>query len=485
MKSTCQLIILGLLIHSFSFGQSVTNYGPFPKLSDDVYNFNYLTESYVLLEKSSHANTDNGDKKRVSYHTFDLQPNATMLSKKMNISSGAKSGVILASFLTDSYIIEFVGFMVVFNPNIDIGIVKRDRKTLEMVGEIKILDEKLHFLDHHSNIIETSNGYVFTRKVEDRYVVSYLDAEFRELKKIPLQEGMSLASFQVTEHDELFALSFKFEKNNSYSYHFSVINPNGEVNDFDPELDLIGSSFGVRNQKITYLPDSEQIEGIFQYSMAQDVKDYDAAKKEEGYRYYRWDLTGKILESKAHVFTVDEVYGEYKKDLLKKFTEKNLSDDLNSMQSITKMVSSGDGNYLIINRLSFLAPMQHSFHIVKLDKNGDFRWSKTLPASMQNSVFNFYATKDGNLRMLLEDANSTISNGKHEVDLMKKANPEEASFFSILIDKNTGELLENNLIDLNLTGGAKIKKITLNEKLNSYLIESIQNKTLTFSVVNY
>lgn len=40
MKSTAHLILLGLLIHSFSFGQTVTNYGPFPKMFDDVYNFN-------------------------------------------------------------------------------------------------------------------------------------------------------------------------------------------------------------------------------------------------------------------------------------------------------------------------------------------------------------------------------------------------------------------------------------------------------------
>ncbi len=485
MKSTILLIAVNLFFQVFSFGQTVSNYGPFPKVSDDLFNSNFFTESYVLLEKSNQINTSTGDKKRINYHTFELQPNTTMLSKKINISSGAKSGVVLKSFLKDSYIIEFVGFMVVFNPNIDIGIVKRDRKTLEVVGEVKLLDEKLNFQNHHSNILETSDGYIFTRKVEDRYVVSYLDADFNELKKISLQEGISAASFKVNERNELFVLSVKFFKNNTYSHHFTIVNPSGEVLDVDPKMDLT-ESFGVRGQAINYLSDLEQIEGIFQYSMAPGVAGYDASKKEEGYKYYRWNLNGEILESKSHTFTVDEVYGDYKDHLLKNYSEKNLSDDLNSRRSSSNFLSSKDGSYLIIEHLTLLGPLQNSFHIVKMDKNGDFQWLKILPALLKNSVYNFDVLEDGNLRTILQDVNSTISNQKHQVkDITQKVDSEESSLFTIVIDKTSGEILEEKLIDLNLPVSSKIKRIDFNKSLNKYLIESVQNKLLTFSLISY
>lgn len=484
MKSTIRLILLSLLIHSFSFGQTITNYGPFPKISDDVYNFNYLTDSYVLLEKCNLIDTRVADKKRINYHMFELQDNTTMVSKKIILSSGAKSGVILKSFLSDSYIIELVGYMVVFNSHIDVGIVKRDRKTLEQVGEMKLLDENLHFISHDADIFETSNGFAFIRKVEDRYMVSYLDENFNELKKIPLQGKGLRAGFQVTENDELVIFSTDFLKNNSYNYHITIVNPNGGIIEFEPQLNLTGP-MGIRAIKIFYSPKSEQIEGIFQYSMAGDIMGYDPSRKEESYKYYVWNLDGEILDSKSHTFTVDEVYGEYKAPLLKKYSEKNLSDDFSSIHSNTQIISSKEGHYMIIRGLTYLPPMLQSFHIVKLDKNGDLQWIKLLPVSLRNSAFNFYETADGNLRALLLDANSTISNGKHEVDMTKKVNADESFFFNILIDKKSGELLEENLVDLHLPEGSKIKKVDLNPRLKKYLIESIQNKLLTFSVVSY
>lgn len=484
MKSTFLLAFLTLITNSFSFGQSIAHYGPFPKISNDVFNFNYLTDSYVLLEKSSHVNTNNGDRKRVSYHTFELQPNATMLSKKMDISYGIKSGVVIQSFLTENYIIELVGFMVVANPNIDIGIIKRDRKTLEMVGEMTILEEKLHFLDHRSTLFETSDGYIFTRKSGDKYVLSYLDDNFNEIKKIPLQEDVFPASFQITKQDEVFLLLVKFDKKNSYSYHFALITPDGDVSYSDPERSIM-ESFRLRCLELTYLPDLEQVEGVFQFSIAQDMIGYDASKKVEGYKYCRWNMKGEILESKSHIFTVDEVYGEYKDVLLKTYSEKNLSENINSIHALSNIISCADGYYLIINRLTFLAPLQNSFHIVKLDKQGEFQWLKILPSSMKNSVHNFDETTDGNLRILLEDAASTVSNQEHEANIMQKADVKKSALFNILIDKKTGDLLENNLIELNLAPESKIKKIDLNDKLNKYLIESIQNKMHTFSVVSF
>ncbi len=497
MKSTCQLIILNLFIHSFSFGQSATNYGPFPKISDNLFNVNYLTESYVILNKYSVIGTQaTGTKKNYSYYTFDLKPNASMISQKVNINSGAKYGGVFQVFFTDSYIIEFIDFSAGLNPNMDIGAVKRDRKSLEMVGEVKMLDEKLQYCSYgpNVNVRQTSTGYVYTRIIDDRYVVSFLDQDFNEVKKIPLTDeiykmkslnermlDLTKCAFQVSEKDELFIIKVKSNpaERNTYKCHFTVVKPDGEVIDFEPSLD---ESIAVTNGKVSYLNNQEEIEGIFTYSTP-EIKG--SSKKEEGYKYYRWDLTGKILESKTHVFTVDEVYEEYKGDLLKKFSEEDLNRQINSRQSSAKVIAGTDGNYLVIHHLTSIPLMMDGFYIVKLDKKGGYQWSKMLPSAIKNSVANFHLTADGHLRMLLEDATSNSSNDKHEVDVMKKVNTDETSVFDLLFDKNTGKLLENKLVNLDLPEGSKFKTINLNEEQNKYLIESINGKNLYFSVVEF
>lgn len=481
MKSTIYLIAICLLPHPFSFGQTVDNYGPFPKMSDDIYNFNYVTESYILLDKCNKIDTHTADKQRHKYYTFDLKPNAKITSKQTSLKSGPKSGIILKNFVTDSYIIELVAFGVVFNPNLDIGVVIRDRKSLEMVGEIQMLDEKLHFDRHFSDMFQTSHGYVFTRIKEDHQIISYLDKDFKVLKEIPIPGEAYPSLCSVSENDELFILSVRLSGTDSYKHHFTIVTPDGEVKEVEPNLE---ESFAVRHGKISYLSKSKEIEGIFQYSMASDVRHYDASKKAEGYKYFRWDLEGKIIESKSHIFTVDEVYGEYKEDLLKKYTEKNLYDDLNSRLSTHTIASTVDGSYLIIKGLTFLAPMLNGYHIIKLDKRGDFQWLAILPASTKNSA-NFYVTEDGNLRILMEDANSTLSNGRHEVDMTRKVNADESSVFHILFDKKNGEILANNMVDLNIPMGSKIKKIDINDETGKWLIESIQNKMHTFSVIGF
>lgn len=507
MKLNLHLIFLCLFFGFNSFSQHVTNYGPFVKIANSTVNLNYLTDDYILLEKYKHSDTYNGARKKDdNYHILNTDSNSGFISKKVNDSYNGISGDVFEVFLTNEYIVEFISFVKPLTYKTGIGAVKRNRATLETVGEIKILDEQISFSlsGPNANIQQTKDGYVYTRIVQDNYIVSYLDNDFDELKKIILQDDvykvqstqqktMNILPFsplivtpiQVNEHDELiFTKISEAERGGRLTFHFTIVSPNGNVIDINPKIE---QSHSIRNFHVNYLSHEEAIECFFQYGDAPKMKGFDIIERgDEGYFYYKMNLEGEILESSSRSFSIEDVYADFKDQLLKKYDEKKLGDDIMSNISYSRIFSTNEGYYLLIDGLTWNPELRKSVFILKTDKKGNYIWSRMLGNSMLNHLENFALTSDNQLSILLQDFSSAFSNNSYQPDILKKQNSKAGtSLFKIVLDKTTGEFIENDLVDLNIPADAKIQQVCKTKDTSKYLIESSQGKSSYFSVIEF
>lgn len=499
MKINLHLIVFFCYLLCFnSYGQTIGTYGPFPKIPSNQFNFNYLTESYILLNKYDViGDGPNLTRKNNWYYSIELNSNSTVISKNIKGSTYSKPGSVLKAFFTNEYIVEFIDFAAGATSNVGIGAVKRNPHTLEIIGDLKIVDERIQYSPNNPNINiqQTSEGYVYTRIIDGHCLVSYLDADFNELQKIALQDDPSdiklsslftYQSIKVNNKDELIIVKLinLSKDGSSFDFHVTVVSPDGEMVDLDLDLK---KGVSVKNISINYLSDDKLFEGIIYWSIPPTLKGTKISQPgKDGYQYFISDKSGNKLVDHSKEFTLDEVCGEYKDVLISKYSEKKLADDMLSNFASSTILSTDEENYLVINRLSWTPELMKSTFIVKIDKTGKQAWSRMLFSNLENSVTNFGLTPNKDLRVLLGDVSSTNQNGEHQPDIFKKQNSKElASFFEIVIGKKDGELTENSLLNLNIPEGSEVISIILNKDKNNYLIESLLNNQVLFSIISF
>jgi|GEM_PF-4240668 len=499
MKSNLHIIVSFCSLFWFhSIGQNIDTYGPFPKIPTDQFNFSYLTESYILLNKYNViGDTPNLTRKNNWYHSIGLNSNSTVNSTNIKGSTGSKPGSVFKAFFTDKYIVEFIDFAAGATSNVGIGALKRDPFTFEIIADLKIVDEKIQYSPNNPNINiqQTSKGYVYTRVIDDHCLVSYLDTDFNELQTVTLKDEPTITKtasllfypfIEVNEKDELIIVKIVniSKDQSSFDFHITAVNPDGEVVEMNPNLK---KGFPVKNMHINYSSDNKLFEGIFYWSIPPVMKGtkIDQAGK-DGYHYIIWDENENKLVDFSKEFTIDDVCGEHKDALIKKYSEKKLGEDILSNFESSIILSSDEENYLIINRLSWTPELMKSTFIVKIDKNGKQAWSKMLFSNTENPVTNFGLTANKDLRILLGDFISTNRDDEHQPDIFAKQNSKElSSFFEIVIGKKDGELIKNNLLHLNLPEGSKLVSIVSNKNHSKYLMETLFNNQEFFSVISF